>query len=81
MKKTLVIGVSGFVGKPVALALLAGGYEVGCLVRSPAKVQDLAQAGCEVVQGDISDLASMRNALKSVDAAYVSIHTLSERSA
>jgi len=81
MKKTLVIGASGFVGKPVALALLAGGYEVGCLARSPAKVQDLAQAGCEVVQGDISDLASMRNALKSVDAAYVSIHTLSPQPA
>lgn len=77
MKKTLVIGASGFVGKPVALALLAGGYEVGCLARSPAKVQDLARAGCESVQGDISDLASMQNALKAIDAAYISIHTLS----
>lgn len=75
--KILVIGASGFVGRPVALALLAGGYEVRCQARSPAKVQDLAQAGCEIVQGDISDLASMQDALKSVDAAYISIHTLS----
>lgn len=81
MKKILVIGASGFVGRPVALALLADGYEVRCLARSPAKVQDLAQAGCEIVQGDISDLTSVQNALKSVDAAYIFIHTLSPQPA
>ncbi len=77
MKKILVIGASGFVGRRVAQALLAGGYEVRCLARSPAKVQDVAEAGCEVVPGDISDLESMQRALSSVDAAYISIHTLS----
>ena len=77
MKKILVIGASGFVGKHVAQALLAGGYEVHCLARSPAKVQDLAQAGCEIVQGDVADPQSMQRALKSIDAAYISIHTLS----
>jgi len=77
MKKILVIGASGFVGRNLAQALLADGYEVRCLARNPAKVQDLAKAGCEVVQGDISDLASMQRALESVEAAYISIHTLS----
>ncbi len=77
MKKILVIGASGFVGRRVAQALLADGYGVRCVARSPARVQDLAQAGGEVVQGDISDPASMRRALDSVDAAYISIHTLS----
>ena len=47
------------------------------MARNPARVQDLAQAGCEIVQGDISDLASMQRALESVDAAYISVHTLS----
>jgi len=77
MKKILVIGASGFVGRRLAQALLEDGYEVRCLARNPAKVQDLATAGCEVVQGDISDLASMQRALESVEAVYVSIHTLS----
>jgi len=77
MKKILVIGASGFVGRRVAQALLADGHEVRCLARSPARVQDLAEAGCEVVQGDVSDPASMQRALDSVDAAYISIHTLS----
>jgi len=77
MKKILVIGSSGFVGRHVAQALLADGYTVRCLARNPAKVQDLATLGCEVVQGDMSDLASMQHALESVDAAYISVHTLS----
>ncbi len=81
MKKILVIGSSGFVGRSVAQALRADGYAVRCLARNPAKVQDLAAIGCEVVQGDISDLASMQHALESVDAAYISVHTLSPQQA
>ena len=81
MKKVLVIGASGFVGRRVAQALLAEGYEVRCLARNPARIQDLAEAGCEIVQGDISDLASMQRALESVQAAYISIHTLSPQQA
>ncbi len=81
MKKILVIGSSGFVGRHVAQALLADGYAVRCSARNPAKVQDLATLGCEVVQGDMSDLASMQQALDSVDAAYIAVHTLSPQQA
>jgi uncharacterized protein YbjT (DUF2867 family) len=81
MKKVLVIGASGFVGRPVAQALLANGYAVRCLARNPAKIDDLARTGCEAVQGDISDLPSMQHALESVQAAYISIHTLSPQPA
>ena len=81
MKKILVIGSSGFVGRRVAQALLADGYVVRCLARTPAKVEDLAALGCEVVQGDMNDLASLQRALESVDAAYIAIHTLSPQGA
>ncbi len=81
MKKILVIGASGFIGRHVAQALLADGYAVRCLARNPARVQDLATTRCEIVQGDISDLASMQHALESVQAAYISIHTLSPQHA
>ncbi len=81
MKKVLVIGASGFLGRPVAQALLADGYAVRCLARNPARVQDLATIGCEIVQGDISDFASMQSALQSMDAVYISIHTLSPQPA
>jgi uncharacterized protein YbjT (DUF2867 family) len=81
MKKILVIGASGFVGKHIVQQLLADGYAVRCLARNPAKIEDLAKAGCEIVQGDISDAASIRNAVKSVEAVYISIHTLSAQPA
>jgi len=81
MTKTLVIGASGFLGRHVVQALLKEGWAVRCLARNLARVQDLAKAGCEIVQGDISDLASMQSALQSVDAVYISIHTLSPQPA
>ena len=81
MKRILVIGASGFLGRHVVKALLGDGYAVRCLARNPSRVQDLAAAGCEIVQGDISDLASMGRALESVQAAYISIHTLSPQHA
>jgi uncharacterized protein YbjT (DUF2867 family) len=81
MKRILIIGASGFLGRHIALALLRDGYAVRCLARTPSRVQDLAEAGCEVVQGDISDLASMQHAMESVEVAYISIHTLSPQHA
>jgi len=81
MNKILIIGASGFVGGHVARALIAEGYAVRCLARNTAKVRDLAALGCEIVRGDISDLASMQHALESVDAAYIAVHTLSPQHA
>jgi uncharacterized protein YbjT (DUF2867 family) len=81
MKKVLVIGASGFLGRHVVLGLLQQGYAVRCAARTPEKVKDLAAAGCEVVQGDISDAASMARAVESVDAVYVTVQTLSAQPA
>ncbi|AMJ67814.1 SDR family oxidoreductase [Hymenobacter sp. PAMC 26628] len=77
MKTVLVIGASGFIGRQLSNALLAAGYAVRCLAREVAKVEDLARAGCEVMPGDISDLAAVQRAVAAVEAVYISIHTLS----
>jgi uncharacterized protein YbjT (DUF2867 family) len=61
-----MIGAPGFVGIHVAKALLAQGSMVRCLARDPARIQDLMIAGCEVVQGDISNLASIQRAMESM---------------
>ncbi|GAB2584169.1 SDR family oxidoreductase [Spirosoma areae] len=76
MKKILVIGASGFVGRYLTRQLVADGYRVRCLARNPDKVKDLADSGCEIVKGDITDLSSIQQALDSMDAVYVSIHTI-----
>ena len=81
MKKILVIGASGFVGRYLTRQLLADGYRVRCLARNPDKVKDLAYSGCEIVQGDVTDRSSIEQALDSMDAVYVSIHTLAPQHA
>ncbi len=77
MEKILVIGASGFIGKHIVRALLADGMAVRCLVRNPARTHDLAAAGCEIVQGDMLDSATMQSALDGISAAYIAVHTLS----
>ena len=76
MKRILVIGSSGFVGGYLTRQLVAEGYFVRCLVRDSGKVKQLAGLGCEIVKGDLSDYSSVQHALESMDAVYISIHTL-----
>jgi uncharacterized protein YbjT (DUF2867 family) len=50
MKNILVIGASGFVGSYLCRQLVAADYRVRCIARTPGKVQQLADLGCEIVQ-------------------------------
>lgn len=63
MTKTLVTGATGFVGRAVAEALLDQGRTVRVLARKPQHraLQDLA---VEVVKGDLTDPASLQEALQ-----------------
>ena len=59
----LLTGGTGFVGGHVLKALRASGRPVRCLVRNPAKVT----LECELVQGDMTDVASLKRAVEGVD--------------
>jgi uncharacterized protein YbjT (DUF2867 family) len=61
----LVTGGSGFVGRHVVQALIAAGEDVRCLVRDPKKGASL---GCELVEGDMTNAASLRRAVEGADA-------------
>lgn len=76
-RPVLVIGASGLVGRRLTSALLARGHAVRCFARNPASVEDLAKAGCDIRQGDITDRVAVESAVDSVQAVYVTIHTLS----
>jgi uncharacterized protein YbjT (DUF2867 family) len=68
----LVTGASGFVGSHLASALVEAGHTVRAMTRRPA---DYTGAG-QPVAGDVSDPASLADALAGVDAAYYLVHSL-----
>jgi len=50
-----VIGATGFVGRRVVAALVAGGHRVRCMVRDRSRAADLSADGFDVVRGDMLD--------------------------
>ncbi len=61
--KVLVTGASGFVGAAVARRLVADGETVRALVRPTSNRGNLAGLDVEVVEGDLSESASLRVAV------------------
>jgi uncharacterized protein YbjT (DUF2867 family) len=66
----LVTGGTGFVGPKIVHALREREQPVRCLVRkkSSKPAQSLATWGCELVDGDMTDAASLRRAVEGCDA-------------
>ena len=63
----LVTGATGFVGPHVVHALRARELPVRALVRDTQRASRLASWGTEFVQGDVTDLTSLRAAVSGVD--------------
>ncbi|MBY8881288.1 SDR family oxidoreductase [Actinacidiphila acidipaludis] len=73
----LVTGASGYIGGRLVPALLAAGYHVRCLVRSPEKLRDQPWAlAVEVVRGDVTDAESVGRAMENARVAYYLVHAL-----
>jgi uncharacterized protein YbjT (DUF2867 family) len=72
----LVTGGSGFVGGHVVHELRGRELPVRCLIRDPRKGAKLAAWGCELVEGDMTDPASLRRA---VDGAETVVHLVAIR--
>jgi len=67
----VVFGVTGRTGAAAADALLRSGQPVRVVVRDPAKGRPWAERGAEVAVADLTDLASMTQALRHARGAYV----------
>ena len=74
----LVTGATGFIGPAIVSALRERDEEVRCLVRDPtrAPAERLRAQGCEVVQGNMTDAASLRRAADGCEAV---VHLVSIR--
>jgi uncharacterized protein YbjT (DUF2867 family) len=64
----LVTGGTGFVGPKVVHALRAENRPVRVLARKPERHGELRAWGCEIVQGDMTDVESLRRAAAGAEA-------------
>jgi dihydroflavonol-4-reductase len=65
-----VTGGTGFIGGHLARRLLERGDEVVALVRTPAKAGTLRDLGCELVEGDLGAIETIRRGCQGCDAAF-----------
>jgi len=69
----LLTGATGYLGSQIAREIMARKIPLRVLVRDPARLPfDAASAGCEVVVGDLTDPAALREAMRGVEHV---IHT------
>lgn len=61
-------GATGFIGGEVARQLRARGDDVVCLVRDRARAAGLADHGCELVEGSLSDASAIAAGMEAADA-------------
>ncbi len=66
--KVFVTGGTGFIGGEVVRQLRQRGDDVVCLVRNPEKGKKVAELGCELVSGDLSDERAIRDGMAGCDA-------------
>ena len=74
MTRLLIVGATGVLGSAVAKHFITKGLHVKCFVRNKEKAAELAEAGGELVVGDLTNEASIINACKNVDVVIASAH-------
>ena len=72
----LVLGATGYVGGRLVPRLLERGYQVRCLVRNPAKIEDKNWPDVEIHQGDVMDQDALLPAMQGVDLVYYLVHLM-----
>jgi nucleoside-diphosphate-sugar epimerase len=68
--KVLVTGATGFAGSHLVRALAAAGHTVRALVRPGKRGARLASTGIEIVTGQLTDAADVRNAAAGCERIY-----------
>jgi NADH dehydrogenase len=74
--KVLVTGGTGFVGPKVVHALRAAGHDVRALVRRRSRARQLEAWGCELVEGDMTESASLGRAAEGCEAVVHLVATI-----
>jgi len=75
----LVTGGTGFIGPKIVHRLRAEGNDVRCLVRDRRRAAQLESWGCELVEGDVTDRASLDDAARACDTVVHLVAILTGR--
>ncbi len=80
--KVLLTGATGFVGGRLLRELSSKGIRVRCMVRSAKRFSIQAFCGMEphVIEGDLLQPDTLRQALEGIDTAYYLVHSMGGRS-
>lgn len=73
MKKIAIIGATGLLGKPVALALSSAGYEVTALVRDPGPARKTFPPAVKIFPGDMRNDNDLRKFLQGHDKLHLNL--------
>ena len=77
-----VLGATGYIGARLVPRLVAAGWRVRAIGRNPDKLRGRAWsnlAGVEIARGDVSDPASLQEALQGCQAAYYLVHSMNSQ--
>lgn len=72
-ERVLVVGATGMLGEPVARRLLADGWRVRCLVRSPERARAQLGGGFEYVPGDVTRPETLDAAFDGCDYLHLNL--------
>lgn len=68
--RAFVTGATGFIGSRLATRLRERGDEVVALVRRPSRAAHLADVGCRLVEGDLTDANVIASGVAGCDATF-----------
>ncbi|HEX2030300.1 MAG TPA: NAD-dependent epimerase/dehydratase family protein, partial [Actinomycetota bacterium] len=68
--RALVTGGAGFIGSAIGRRLLAGGHEVRVLDNFLNGRKEAVPQGAELVEGDLRDLETVREASRGIDVVF-----------
>ncbi len=76
MKKVIIIGSTGMLGRPVTQEFIKAGYHVSLLTRDKEKARQIFGTDAEIFRGDLKDVNSIVAALKGHDYLYLNLSVL-----
>lgn len=78
--RILVIGATGYIGGRLVPLLIEKGYDVHCLVRDLARVQNRPWPGVTCIEADLLELETLKGLFNHIDVVYYLVQSYQKKS-